>query len=275
MKWMIIGAVIAGISSAARAADFSLDSVFAREVPGFEIAVPPAAKAVISDPGSSCGKDGAFRSVSQDNDPLIWQTGAWAITGSDQWKWAQPVDYSTSQMWGVKYVCAPGVECDEFGAGKHEGIDYVPSKAAWNDKNKGFILAAADGEVVYARVGCPQTSNYGSNGTGRLCSDGWGNHVILKHGTVKMVKNGIAGEMTLYSRYAHMAAGAISVSIGDKVKAGSRLGRMGNSGSSNVPHLHFEVGMMKSRAFEKCRPSKAMDYVVNPYTLYGFPNTFK
>jgi murein DD-endopeptidase MepM/ murein hydrolase activator NlpD len=49
---------------------------------------------------------------------------------------------------------------------------------------------------------------------------------------------------------------------------------MGNSGSSNVPHLHFEVGTMKTRTFEKCKPSKAMDYVVNPYTLYGFPNSF-
>ena len=271
---ILIAALIAGTCGTAGAAGFDLDSVLGRDIPAFELAVPEVPKAVIADQNSSCSKDGAYKSTSQDNNPLLWQTGAYPITGSNQWKWVMPVDYPRASMWGVRYVCGPGVECDEFGAGKHEGIDYVPSQAAWNDKSKGFILAAADGEVVYARIGCPQTNNYGNNGTKRMCSDGWGNHVIVRHGKGKMVKNGVAEETTLYSRYAHMAAGGITVSIGAKVKAGTRLGRMGNSGSSNVPHLHFEVGTMKSRSFEKCKPSKAMDYVVNPYTLYGFPNSF-
>ena len=283
MKKIMIAVIMAWISGAACAAEpaasggreFSLDSMSAWEIPSFEISVPPVSKAVIADPRSGCTSDGAYSSESQDNKPLIWQTGAWPIAGTNQWTWVKPVDYDPSQMWGVKYNCSPGVVCDEFGAGKHEGIDYVPNKAAWNDKNKGFILAAADGEVVYARVGCPQTANYGQNGTRRLCADGWGNHVVIKHGKVTMLKNGVAGEMTLYSRYVHMAAGGITVNIGDKVKAGQPLGRMGNSGSSNVPHLHFETGLMQSRTFEKCKPSKAMDYVVNPYSLSGFPNTFR
>jgi len=274
MKKIMIAIAMAVQAGAAGAAEFNLETVMAREIPAFEAAVPEASKAVVADSGSSCSKDGAYKSVSQDNNPLVWQTGAWPITGSDQWKWVMPIDYKRAEMWGVRYICAPGVECDEFGAGKHEGIDYVPSRAAWNNQSQGYVLAAADGEVVYARIGCPQTGNYGQNGTKRLCSDGWGNHVIVRHGKVKMIRNGQAEEMTLYTRYAHMATGGISVSIGDKVKAGQRLGRMGNSGSSNVPHLHFEAGLMKSRAFEKCRPSKAMDYVVPPYTLKGFPNSF-
>lgn len=274
MTKILIAALIAGTCGTAGAAGFDLNSVLGRNIPAFEIAVPEVPKAVIADQNSSCSKDGAYKSVSQDNNPLLWQTGAYPITGSNQWKWVMPIDYKRADMWGVRYICGPGVECDEFGAGKHEGIDYVPSQAAWKNQGQGYVLAAADGEVVYARIGCPQTNNYGSNGTKRMCSDGWGNHVIVRHGKVKMLKNGVAEETTLYSRYAHMAAGGITVSIGDKVKAGARLGRMGNSGSSNVPHLHFEVGTMKSRTFEKCKPSKAMDYVVNPYTLYGFPNSF-
>ncbi len=277
MKKIMMVLMLAGFGGAANAAEpagFSLDSVSGRDIPKFQLEVPMASKAVVADSGSSCTKDGAYRSASQDNNPLLWQTGAWPITGSNQWKWVMPVDYARASMWGVRYICSPGVVCDEFGAGKHEGVDYVPSQAAWSDKNKGYVLAAADGEVVYARVGCPQTNNYGQNGTRRLCSDGWGNHVIVRHGKVKMMKNGAAEETTLYSRYAHMVPGGIIVNIGDKVKAGQRLGRMGNSGSSNVPHLHFEVGTMKSRTFEKCKPSKAMDYVVNPYTLSGFPNSF-
>lgn len=274
MKKTMIAIVMALQAGAAGASEFNLDSVMAREVPAFEAAVPEVSKAVIVDQNSSCSKDGAYKSVSQDNSPLLWQTGAYPINGSDQWRWVMPIDYKRADMWGVRYVCAPGVECDEFGAGKHEGVDYVPSQAAWKNQAQGFVLAAADGEVVYARIGCPQTNNYGKNGTRRMCSDGWGNHVVVKHGKVKMNRKGVLEETTLYSRYAHMAPGGITVNIGDKVKAGQRLGRMGNSGSSNVPHLHFEVGTMKTRTFEKCKPSKAMDYVVNPYSLKGFPNSF-
>jgi murein DD-endopeptidase MepM/ murein hydrolase activator NlpD len=274
MKKIIIAALVAGTCGGAAASDFRLDGTIARDIPAFGAELPEISKAVIVDPNSSCSKDGAYRSASQDNAPLLWQTGAWALTGTDQWKWVVPIDYKRADMWGVRYICGPGVECDEFGAGKHEGVDYVPSQAAWKNQAQGFVLAAAGGEVVYARIGCPQTGNYGKNGTKRMCADGWGNHVVVRHGKVKMVRNGNAEEMTLYSRYAHRAPGGITGDIGDKVKAGQRLGRMGNSGSSNVPHLHFEVGLMKTRTFEKCRPSKAMDYVVDPYTLHGFPKSF-
>ncbi len=41
------------------------------------------------------------------------------------------------------------------------------------------------------------------------------------------------------SRYYHLSE--ISVSVGDKLEAGDRLGDVGNSGVSSGPHLHFEV----------------------------------
>ncbi|MEH0073460.1 M23 family metallopeptidase [Pannonibacter sp. Pt2] len=41
------------------------------------------------------------------------------------------------------------------------------------------------------------------------------------------------------TRYAHMSA--ITVAVGDEVRAGDQVGRLGNTGRSTGPHLHYEV----------------------------------
>jgi murein DD-endopeptidase MepM/ murein hydrolase activator NlpD len=75
------------------------------------------------------------------------------------------------------------------------------------------IVAAQGGTVVTA----------GWNG------GGYGNYVIINHGN---------GYQTLY---AHMVTGSLTVSAGDKVSQGQRLGAMGSTGRSTGPHLHFEI----------------------------------
>lgn len=56
-----------------------------------------------------------------------------------------------------------------------------------------------------------------------------GNHVIVDLG------NG------LYALYAHMAPGSVRVRKGEHVRAGQVLGKLGNSGNSDGPHLHFQI----------------------------------
>lgn len=56
-----------------------------------------------------------------------------------------------------------------------------------------------------------------------------GNHVLLRHP---------GGERSLY---AHLQKGTVLVEAGQAVQAGQELGRVGSSGSSWVPHLHFHV----------------------------------
>lgn len=58
-------------------------------------------------------------------------------------------------------------------------------------------------------------------------SEGYGNYVILDHG------NGIL------TRYAHMSE--TLVTKGDAVEAGALLGKVGSTGKSVRPHLHFEI----------------------------------
>jgi murein DD-endopeptidase MepM/ murein hydrolase activator NlpD len=56
-----------------------------------------------------------------------------------------------------------------------------------------------------------------------------GNHVIVEIGSGK------------YAFYAHLAPGSVKVRQGDHVGVGQILGKVGNSGNSDAPHLHFQI----------------------------------
>ena len=44
-----------------------------------------------------------------------------------------------------------------------------------------------------------------------------------------------------YATYAHLIPRSVRVSVGAKVRRGQVLGRLGNSGNSDAPHLHFHI----------------------------------
>ncbi len=56
-----------------------------------------------------------------------------------------------------------------------------------------------------------------------------GNHIIMDIG------GGV------YAMYAHFIQGSLLVKPGDKVKKGQQIARLGNTGNSNAPHLHFQL----------------------------------
>jgi murein DD-endopeptidase MepM/ murein hydrolase activator NlpD len=85
-------------------------------------------------------------------------------------------------------------------------------------------LAVADATVVSVVDGVPD------NVPGQM--DGYhviGNEVVLDLG---------GGE---YAMYAHLIAGSMTVKPGQRVKAGDPLAKVGNSGNSSEPHLHFQL----------------------------------
>lgn len=90
------------------------------------------------------------------------------------------------------------------------------------------LLAVADGGVVEARDGIPDgvpPNNYAQT----TLQNVFGNSVILDIGGGR------------YAAYAHIIPGTVTVKIGDTVTKGQVIGKLGNSGNSTAPHLHFHV----------------------------------
>jgi murein DD-endopeptidase MepM/ murein hydrolase activator NlpD len=88
-------------------------------------------------------------------------------------------------------------------ATSHDGIDLSAPKGT-------RILASRSGTVTFAGE-----------------ADGYGLLVIVDHG------------QGVETRYGH--ASALLVKVGQEVKAGQTIAKVGNSGRSTAPHLHFEV----------------------------------
>jgi murein DD-endopeptidase MepM/ murein hydrolase activator NlpD len=113
----------------------------------------------------------------------------------------------------------------------------------------GNVIAAADGKI-HAMVSdqgdfCTKVNNVlqlGTNWTGG-CAEGncSGNYVVIDHdptGTLNLVHS--VGYR--YTSYAHLQTNSNDhLAVGDVVNQGDQIGRIGSSGNSEGPHLHFEV----------------------------------
>jgi len=106
----------------------------------------------------------------------------------------------------------------------HKGIDIINYPFAWNkmDNNETVAIAAADGQIIFKADG-----NFDRNCD--FSNPNW-NIVVLRHsdGTV--------------SWYGHLKRDSLTTkAVGESVMQGEFLGVVGSSGSSTVPHLHFEI----------------------------------
>lgn len=90
-----------------------------------------------------------------------------------------------------------------YGAETHSGIDFKGKKGE-------PIRSTANGKVVSA----------GPNG-------GYGNCVVIKH------------DYNLKTLYGHLSK--INVKVGDQINIGDTIGRLGSTGRSTGPHLHYEI----------------------------------
>lgn len=93
----------------------------------------------------------------------------------------------------------------------HKGIDYGCSSGD-------AIFSANEGQVITVLNGCP-IGDF-------TCGGGYGNHVIISHGSE-------------FTAYAHLTEA--TVTTGQVVERSEPIGTCGTTGSSTGPHLHFEV----------------------------------
>jgi Peptidase family M23 len=137
-----------------------------------------------------------------------------------------------------------------------EGNEHVPESYA--DYNAD-VHAVANGTVVEAlntlddqvpgKLPDPSTINIHNID---------GNHVVLDLG------NGY------YAFFAHMRKGSVTVKRGDHVKAGQVIGKLGNTGNTSAPHLHFHI--MDSASV---LGSDGLPYVIDNFAVRGEINRAK
>ncbi len=143
----------------------------------------------------------------------------WALSDEDHFYFIRPIAADTIN-WPVSDYKYGGIV---FGPDTvHTGIDI--------DAPQGTpVLAAASGKVIWA--------GYGLLAGVENAKDDYGLAVAIQHDF------GFKGER-LYTLYAHM--GEINVVDNQYVEAGDVLGKVGSTGESTGPHLHFEVRLGKN-----------------------------
>jgi len=92
------------------------------------------------------------------------------------------------------------------------------------------IVAPADGVVLFAEDRHPD------NVPGVVGKKEHSNYLLIDHGHDE------------HSKLAHLMQGSLQVRAGERVVAGQVLGKVGNSGMSDGPHLHFHFQQTKRDA---------------------------
>jgi murein DD-endopeptidase len=92
------------------------------------------------------------------------------------------------------------------------------------------VLAVANGNISDLKDGLPENTGSSERSSRTITIDNAvGNYVIVDLGRGR------------FALYAHLQPGSLRVKVGDKVSAGQVLARLGNSGNSDEPHLHFQL----------------------------------
>jgi len=92
------------------------------------------------------------------------------------------------------------------------------------------VVAVADGRISDLRDGLPENVGNSARRDRRVTLDNIvGNYVILALGQGR------------FALYAHLQPGSLRGQLGDHVTAGQVLARLGNSGNSDIPYLHFQL----------------------------------
>jgi murein DD-endopeptidase MepM/ murein hydrolase activator NlpD len=113
------------------------------------------------------------------------------------------------------------------------------------------VLAVADAGVVAARDGIAESSSV-TDSIRNTLENASGNYIALDLGRQR------------YAFYEHLMPSSVVVKAGDRVKRGQVIGRLGYTGDSTGPHLHFHVSNGNSPL-----EAEGLPYVIDHFDMLG------
>lgn len=116
------------------------------------------------------------------------------------------------------------------------------------------VLAVADGVVRDVRGDLPdgaplKPQEVPDDLTARTL---YGNFVVLE------IAPGV------FASYAHLAAGSVTLKVGQRVRRGEVIGHLGQTGAAGAPHLHFQLSDRPT--FEQ---SEGLPFTIDAFTVLG------
>lgn len=147
-----------------------------------------------------------------------------------------PIDGKKGKTWKITSLMGFRIHPVQKTKKHHNGTDI------WSPVEPCWIEAPYDAKVIEAKK---STAPGG----------GFGNYVIL------LMK--IDGKFYT-SLFAHMKDGSIKVKKGQKIEAGTPLGKMGTTGMSTGKHLHWELRLGKSHIWD----ANGKNYI-EPVAFFG------
>lgn len=127
---------------------------------------------------------------------------------------------------------APGARygdytCRHLSYDKHDGTDFrLPS---YIEMERGVdVVAAADGTVRATRDGV-EDANINTIDKTKIKNIECGNGIVIDH------KDGYQ------TQYCHLKNGSVKLTRGNKVRTGDVIGKVGLSGKTEFPHVHFAI----------------------------------
>jgi hypothetical protein len=130
---------------------------------------------------------------------------------------------------------AQDYQCGTLTYDGHNGTDFRLITTALRSAGVD-VQAAAGGQVLRVRDGMSDVS-VSTSGTPSVNDRECGNGVLIEHGD------------GWESQYCHMAQGSLRVRPGELVRPSQPIGRVGLSGRTEFPHLHFTV-RRRGRVFD-------------------------
>lgn len=150
--------------------------------------------------------------------------------------WTYPVKEVTGNFCGTSEICTiplPKISQADYLTYQHKGLYRRIYTVLWGGTYFGgrdFGLGAHKGVDIASALGTP------------VYAMGSGEVVIAEtrgdRGKVVTIKHQI-GSRFLWSNYAHLDE--IVVEVGDSVQEGQLIAKMGSSGNSTGPHVHFQI----------------------------------